>query len=119
MPIPYNTTCDIVSVTGTVTQGVNIHLKPDWPMGQEHGDRHVNELTWTHIAFLPLDVPVRDRYTGHCTYDDNNDVFYVPQVQAGTPFLVIFIEIMLFGQAQSYKKVYLDRQTPPWPTDNL
>jgi hypothetical protein len=114
-----NTTCDIVNASGSVIQGVPITLVPDWPHGQQYGKRDNDLLTWTHYMYVPLSVPVRDRYTGASTNDTNNDVVYVPGVQAGTPFNVTFIEILLYGAGNSYKKVYLDRQTPIWPTDNL
>jgi hypothetical protein len=39
--------------------------------------------------------------------------------QNGTPFYVIFIEMVNKGTANVVKRVYLDRRAPTWPTNNI
>jgi hypothetical protein len=117
LPIPGNTTCDIYR-NGTTppaspaVAGVPCQLTPDWRMGQEHGDRKVNTLTWTHIMLVDDSTDIRDAYTGQETSSVQDSV-YIPD-HTGTQYLVIFIEEMGMGTASAHKRVYLDRQTPNW-----
>jgi len=123
MPLlPSNTTCDIYhSPNGPPSDpdiaGVSLHLRPDFAQGQERGDRPSSGgLTWTHIAMFDLAVDLRDGYSGGSTFA-TNDTVYVPD-KDGTPFYVIFLE-RIRSPAGEYKRAYLDRQIPTWPTDNL
>jgi hypothetical protein len=122
LPIPANTTCDIYR-TGTrppaspSVSGVPCYLQSDWRGGNEGGDRAVNALSWTHIMLVDVSVDIRDAYTGQMTSTIQDTVF-VPD-QTGTAFNVIFVERLQRGTAQEHKRVFLDRQTPSWPTNEL
>ncbi len=118
LPVPGNTTCDIyrngVSPPAAPSvAGVPCQLVPDWRMGQELGGRQVNALTWTHILLVDGATDIRDAYTGQETASVQDSV-YIPD-QAGTQYVVIFIEEVAPGSANAHKRVYLDRQTPNWP----
>ena len=93
-------------------------LRPDFAAGQERGDRNVADLTWTHVALVDAALDIRDRYAGGSTVGVVQDIVYVPD-KNGTPFYVLFIELLGKGTPNVVKRVYLDRRAPVWPTDNL
>lgn len=124
MPIPvaYTHTCDIYhSPNGPPLDPdvaeAQLNLRPDFAIGQERGDRSSSAaLTWTHIGLFDHSTDLRDGYSGGGTFA-TNDTIYIPD-KDGTAFYVMFIEILEFSGGL-YQRVYLDRQTPTWPTDNL
>ncbi|MCI0680681.1 MAG: hypothetical protein L0Y71_01140 [Gemmataceae bacterium] len=124
LPIQPNTTCDIYR-NGTAppaapaVAGVACYLQPDWRAGQDQGDRAnlPAVLAWTHVLLMDTSVDVRDCYLGSLTFGAQ-DMVYIPD-QNGTPFRVIFIERVHRGRAEDHKRVYVDRQTPTWPTNEL
>jgi len=124
LPVPPNATCDIYRAANAPpaapdVAGVPCHLRPDWQGGQEHGDRAglPAGMAWTHVLLVDVAVDIRDAYTGGLTRVAQDKV-YVPD-KNGTPFNVVFIERVFRGQVQDHKRVYLDRQTPAWPTNEL
>jgi hypothetical protein len=62
-------------------------------------------------------VDIRDGYTGFLSQLVQDSV-YVPD-KNGTHFVVIFVERVDRGTPHEHKRVFLDRQVPAWPTDNL
>src|SRR5688572_13732544 len=124
LPIQPNTTCDIYR-TGTAppaapaVAGVACYLQPDWRGGQENGDRSalMVQHTWTHLLLLAATVDIRDGYTGILGFTAQ-DTVYIPD-QNGTAFRVVFIERLNRNQTSDHKRVYLDRQTPTWPTNEV
>jgi hypothetical protein len=90
-------------------------LASDWRLGQDNGDRRVNAIAWTDFMLVDASIDVRDGYTGASTFTAQ-DTVYIPDA-TGTPFTVIFVELWQRGPAQ-YKRVYLDRGLPNWPTDS-
>lgn len=113
-----NTTIDIWRSGGGAAAftGVACKLLPDW--GSDRSDRRVSALRFTHIAEVGLTVDIRDGYTGADGLTAP-DTVYVPQTTDGTPFTVIFVERLGYGTPNDLKRVYLERATPPWPTNNL
>jgi hypothetical protein len=124
LPLAANTTCDIYR-TGNAppaapdVAGVACNLRADWRTGQDSGDRAglPGGLAWTHVMLLAASVDIRDAYAGGLTFAEQDSV-YIPD-QNGTPFKVIFIERVNRGAASDHKRVYLDRQLPTWPTNEL
>jgi len=122
LPVPANTTCDIYQ-TGVAppadpsVAAVPCCLQPDWRGGQEGGERGVDALAWTHIMLIDVNVDIRDAYTGHAGHAFQ-DTVYIPD-KDGTAFVVTFIERVLRGTAHEHKRVYLDRSSPNWPTNEL
>jgi hypothetical protein len=122
LPISPNATCDIYRAGASppaapATAGAACFLQADWRGGNEAGDREVNTLAWTHVMLVDVSVDIRDAYTGHMT-STAQDTIYVPD-QSGTAFKVMFIERVQRGTPQEHKRVFLDRQTPSWPTNEL
>jgi len=122
LPIQTNTTCDIYR-TGTTppaapaVAGVACLLLPDWSRGQEAGDRASASLSWTHVMLIAPSVDIRDMYIGQAAMTMQDSV-YVPD-QNGTRFSVVFIELVQRGTPNEHKRIYLDRQAPTWPTNEL
>jgi hypothetical protein len=124
LPVPPNTTCDIYRVGNAPPAAPDVaavacHLRPDWLGGQESGDRAlaVALVTWTHILLVDVAVDIRDAYTGGLAAAEQDSV-YIPD-KNGTRFKVAFSERVFRGQTQDHKRVYLDRQTPTWPTNEV
>jgi hypothetical protein len=118
-----NNTFDLYHNAGTPPASPDIaavpcFLRPDFAAGQERGERGELNLTWTHVALVDATLDIRDRYAGGSTVGAVQDIVYVPD-QNGTPFYVIFIEMVNKGTANVVKRVYLDRRAPTWPTNNL
>ncbi len=122
LPIATNVTFDIYRTGGAPpaspdVAGVVGHLTGDFRGGQEGGDRLNNSLCWTHILLMDVSVDIRDSYVGHGAYVGQDNV-YIPG-QNGTRFEVVFIERRQRGTPNEHKRVYLDRLTANWPTDEL
>jgi hypothetical protein len=76
---------------------------------------------YTHVLLLAPDVDVRDGYRGAGVTPAGFDHVYYPAATGPTEtkFNVVFVERVQRGTAQDHKRVYLDRQQPSWPTDDL
>lgn len=112
-----NTTADIyfapnVPPAAPDVAGVPVHLAPRFAHGSEssEGDQ---DLRWTHIAYVSDTVDVRDNYPSAPTH-----TLYVPD-KTGTGFEVVFVELVGRGTGSKYKRIFLDRQQPAWPTNQL
>ncbi len=124
LPVTPNTTCDIYRAGNNPpaapdVAGVRCNLKPDWRGGMEAGDRAglTAASVWTHIMEVETSVDIRDNYAGALATNLSDHV-WVPD-KNGTKFIVVFIERVGRGTAFDYKRAYLDRQAPTWPSDNL
>lgn len=123
-PLSANTTCDIyrsgnAPPANPDVASVPCYLKPDFRAGQEAGERGGagNSLTWTHLMMIETSIDIRDAYIGVSNVLVQDSV-YIPD-KNGTQFFVTFIERMHRGLATEHKRVYLDRQLPTWPTNEL
>jgi hypothetical protein len=112
-----NTTCDVyfdpnVPPASADVAGVACHLAARFAQGAEasEGDQ---ALRWTHLLYVDSAVDVRDDYPN----TPANRV-YVPD-STGTGFDVVFVETINRGTPAAYRRVYLDRRQPTWPTDQL
>lgn len=111
----WNTTCDIYrSGNGPPAApdvaGVRLYLKSAFVAGQEQAEG-TSSISFTHIAIVPLDTDVRDA--------PGADSIYVPD-QNGTGFTVQWVERHRTGAVSSdYKRVYLNRNVPNYPTNEL
>ncbi len=122
--MPPNITCDIYRFgtappAAPAVAAVAGYLRPDWRAGQEQGDRTgaLAQLVWTHVLLVDASVDIRDAYTGGMGRTEQ-DTVYIPD-QNGTAYKVTFIERVGSKEAQDHKRVYLDRQTPTWPTSQV
>lgn len=125
LPINPNTTCDIYH-NGTPgppgapdIAGVACFLRPDFAGGHRHVAEAANypDYRWTHTLLVALTVDIRDDYTTGLP-GGTHDLIYIPD-KNGSAFKVRFVERVGRGTAADHKRVYLDRQLPTWPTNDL
>jgi hypothetical protein len=100
--------------------GVALTLSPHFAEAHRAQTTSGTTLRWTHVALCPLGADVRDGYAGGLAgeTDSNPDSVYVPD-KNGTKFLVVFVERVRPVGGDDYLRVFLQRQTPPWPTNQL
>lgn len=138
LPLTANTTCDIYRNANAPpaapdVAGVSIFLSPDWATSHRGAAVSAAQTAsrWTHVALMPPTTDVRDAYDpggagapppGSFGYDNylgnGQDHIWIPD-QNGTRFDVIFVERIGLGTATDAKRVYLQRQRPTWPSNNL
>lgn len=87
-------------------------LKEDFARGSEAGEGS-QTFRWTHVLSCAASADLRDTWPSTPA-----NTVHVPD-KNGTPFLVVFVELVGRGTAGAYKRVFLNRQTPPWPTSEL
>jgi hypothetical protein len=122
LPAPPNTTCDIyrsgnAPPSAPDVAGQQINLAPIYLQGLERGEGDSTFLKATHRILCDMAVDIRDGYD--LGVIANADTVYVPH-QSGTGFSVIFTEIVDLGMAATqHKRVYLARNLPTYPTNNL
>ena len=120
LPIPPNNTMTVYDngsgpPAGTPrATGITIRLVPNISCPTHDAE---NVLNFSHIALVPATTDIRDNKSDAYT-PGNGDIVYVPDA-TGTPYKVIHVEMRARGTAAEHKKVYLDRGTPPWPTNHL
>lgn len=129
-PFTANTTCDVyrngnAPPAGPDVAGVKVYLSPDFAHPRLAATTAGNPATayrWTHVALVDLSADIRDGYSPTAPGNDpgpaSQDWVYVPD-KTGTKFAVLFVERVGWGSGQDFKRVYLQRQTPAWPTGNL
>jgi hypothetical protein len=126
-PYPTNTTCDIyrsgnAPPAAPDVAAVAIALSPDF--ANAHGVQTTTSTTlrWTHILLCALTTDIRDAFAGGGptaeSFNANPDTVYVPD-KNGTPFKVIYVERVGRQANNDYLRVYVQRQTPNWPTNQL
>lgn len=113
----YDNTCDIYHYPNAPPstpdgEGVSCHLRPDFGKGAEANDGGSAAMQWTHILLVPLGTDVRDAFANGAV-GTALDTLYIPD-KNGTPFKVIFVERLI-----NNKRIYLQRQQPSWPTNDL
>jgi hypothetical protein len=110
---PPNTTCDIYR-TGNAppaapdVAGVQCYL-------EERG-RNIKPTAafkYSHIMHVAKNVDIRDGYNA-----TQLDSVYIPD-KTGTQYVVILATRTGLGTSVDHKVVYLDRQKPTWPSDNV
>jgi hypothetical protein len=123
LPVPPNTTCDVYRNGNSPPSdpdvaGVPGHLTPAFRAGMEMNEAAViSAICYTHVLLVETATDIRDAYAGQRVYMEQ-DTVYVPD-QDGTAFRVMFVERVGRGLANDHKRVYLDRQAPTWPTNEL
>lgn len=121
LPRTSNTTCDIyrsgsAPPAAPSVAGVAICLEAAFDQRIEAGEAGANDFRYSHVALIDLSVDVRDANYGS-TPMTGLDSIYVPD-QNGTRFLVRFVARSSY-ESTAYKRVYLDRKQPTWPTNDL
>ena len=75
------------------------------------GNLGIDKLRWTHL--------LKVRGNGEILAGDlATNLVYVPN-KDGTCFEIVFVEVLERGKASSFKRVYLERKSITWPSEQL
>ena len=97
---------------------VSCLLQPDYARGRATIFSDPSKA-WTHTLLVALATDVRDGWSAGVPLQPGAfDRVYVPD-QNGTPFSVVFVERVGRGTAQDGKRVYLRREQPTYPTNEV
>jgi hypothetical protein len=140
LPFKNNTTCDIYQQdhappAAPDVAGAKIYLQPDFASShlaanQSAAGSPSNAGRWTHVALFDVSVDVRDHYNvtnpSAVGLDSwmapgilgSGSSIYVPD-RNGTKFWVVFVERVGYGTGQDFKRAYLQRPQPAWPTNTV
>ncbi len=89
------------------------HLEAEFEMATQHSQLDPS-FRWTHRMYVQDTWPAAPANT-----------VYIPANGAAndatqsTQFKVVFVEVLNRNTPQQYKRVFLYRETPNWPTDNI
>lgn len=92
---------------------IKCNVTARFAQGQEASEGDT-DFRWTHLLTCNPDEDIRDVYPASA----NRHAVYVPD-ENGTAFDVVFVELVNRGLPTAYKRVYLDRRAPTWPTNEL
>jgi hypothetical protein len=95
---------------------VPIFLVANYERHMESGEGDAMTTRFSHHALMPYGTDVRDGYSYGVPGNGDSIRFPAGVGVAATKFNVIFVETKAKGTPQEHLKVYLDRQTPPWPS---
>lgn len=121
LPVKANTTCDVyrsghAPPSAPDVAGVAGYLTANYYLGLEHGEGDASGFKYDHVLIVDTSADVRDGYSLGTI--GNGDTLYIPN-QNGTKFNVVFVGRKNRNLPGDARWVYLQRQTPPWPTTNL
>jgi hypothetical protein len=108
-----NTTCDyfedghLPETDSPDLAAVPIFLDGDFM----HGTLGIDKLRWTHLLKVRANVEI-------LAADSPANRVYVPN-KDGTCFEIVFVEVLERGKAGSFKRVYLERKSIIWPSEQL
>jgi hypothetical protein len=123
IPVPSNTTCDIYRYGNAPpavpdVSNVKAFLAPDYPRGRESAEGDTSK-GWTHLLLVDLDTDIRDGWSSGVPLQPGAyDRVYVPD-KNGTSFSVIFVERLGRGTSADCKRIYLRREQPTYPTNEV
>ena len=75
------------------------------------GNLGIDKLRWTHLLQVGGNVEI-------LAADAPANRVYVPNTE-GTCFEIVFVEVLERGKANSFKRVYLERKSITWPSEQL
>lgn len=75
------------------------------------GNLGIDKLRWTHHLKVKNNVEIQ-------AADSPANHVYVPNKE-GTCFEIVFVEVLDRGKAGSFKRVYLERKSITWPSEQL
>jgi hypothetical protein len=81
-------------------------------MGSEHERGDLN-FRYSHLLYVAFGTDIRDKYPNL-----PGNLVCVPD-KTGTSFKIVFVELANRGTPAAYLRVYLNRQAPTWPTQQL
>jgi hypothetical protein len=95
------------------------HLEAEFEMATQHSQLDPN-FRWTHRMYVQDSDDVRDNFPAAPA-----NTVYIPangaanDLTQSTEFLVVFVGVLNRNTPQQYKRVFLKRQAPNWPTDYI
>lgn len=118
-PFPSNNTADIYRAgtappSAPAISGVRILIVANKSCPTHDAE---DALGYSHFALVAATLDVRDNKSDAFTLG-SPDILYVPD-KNGTPFKVNHVELRSRNTPSEHKKLYLDRGTPPWPTNDV
>jgi hypothetical protein len=121
-----NTTCDVyrsgnAPPAAPDVAGVKIFLTEDFATAHNAAVASSTYARWTHLALMAPTTDIRDGYGTSANFQlsfSSFDTIYVPD-KNGQAYQVLFVARAGRGTPGDIKKVYLQRQTGSWPTNNL
>ena len=93
------------------------HLEAEFEMATQHSQLDP-VFRWTHRLYVQDTDAISDTWPAapaNLVYIPGNGAVNDPTMS--TPFKVVFVEVLNRNTPQQYKRVFLYRETPPWPTD--
>jgi len=122
LPLAANTTADLyrsgrAPPAAPDVSAVPIYLAADFTRRMETGEGEIAAMRYTHTLLCDIATDIRDAFA-QWTGTFVGDSVWVPN-KNGTKFVVRKVDRCAQGSATEHKKAYLDRATPPWPTNNL
>jgi hypothetical protein len=121
--MPANTTCDIYRVGNSPPSapdvaGVKCFLVPKFSAGHHARWGGTAPYNYTHILYVDYTTDIRDAYNAGAI-PATMDTVYIPDKTSKTSWLVVFVERVSRGTGLDHKRVYLRRQGPAWPTNDV
>jgi hypothetical protein len=121
IPVAAETTCDIyrqgnAPPAAPDVAGVPCHLQGDYGSSLEAGKTLNASYRFHYTLLVDLGTDVRDGYDNGST--TAADTVYVPD-KNGVAYLVRFVERVGWNTPFDHKRVYLARDTTPWPTSSI
>ena len=114
LPAP-NTTFDF---PGSSIFDFPCHLEGEFEMATQHSHGDSSSFRWTHLCYVQMGLDVRDSWPSAPV-----NQFLSPSVlnQDGIPtiYLVVFVEVVNRNTPNAYQRLFLQRQDPDWPTQNI
>jgi len=116
LPAP-NTTADLyispnAPPAAADQAAVAVHLEAEFEMATQHAQGDAT-FRWTHRMYVQDSTDIRDSWPNAPV-----NSAYIP-TKNDTQFLIVFVEVVNRNTPQQYKRVFLYRKTPVWPTDNI
>ena len=108
-----NTTCDyfedghLPETDSPDLAAVPIFLDGDFM----RGNLGIDKLRWTHLLKVSANEEI-------LAADLAANRVYVPN-KDGTCFEIVFVDVLERGKASSFKRVYLERKSITWPSEQL
>jgi hypothetical protein len=124
LPLVPNTTCDIYRAGVTppaapAAGNIRCHFRPAPAPAAAKLETPVGTILYTHVLLVEAAVDIRDPYVGAGGSGSPEDGVYVPAGAASPRYQVVFVDRVGRGGPNDHKRVFLERQAPAWPSDNL
>lgn len=114
LPLTPNVRVTISRGGSPIAADVPGYLEGAYDEGLESAEADA-DFRYTHLLLVDDAVDVRDDFADFSAAS-GRDVIHLPGA-GGTPLEVVYVERQYFGL--DVKRIFLNRQPPPWPTNEL